>query len=67
MNINADKILMRLNELAFEKDDASESAVLKALDLLQKQLGLQTQKVQASTEQSIKITIKQKEKDDGEV
>ena len=68
LNISADRIACELAKMAFaDLDDTNTTASkARALDLLQKQLGLQTQKVQASTEQSIKISIKQKEKDDGE-
>lgn len=71
LGINAERIARELASMAYapiESDGlVKPSDKARALDLLQKQLGLQTQKVQASTEQSIKITIKQKEKDDGEV
>lgn len=58
--INAEKVALKLAEIAFaEKGDEnySASAQLKALDLLQKQLGLQTHKVEADITQDIVINI----------
>lgn len=58
--INAERIALRLAEIAFaEKTDPNynASAQLKALDLLQKQLGLQNQKIQADLDSTVKISI----------
>lgn len=60
--INAERIGLKLAEIAFaEKGDADYNATaqLKALDLLQKQLGLQTQKVEADVKTEINITIEE--------
>lgn len=58
--ISAEKVALKLAEIAFaEKDDESygASAQLKALDLLQKQMGLQTHKVEADVTTDVVITI----------
>lgn len=58
--INAERIALKLAEIAFAaKDDENyaASSQLKALDLLQKQLGLQTQKVEADVSTDIVINI----------
>lgn len=58
--ISAEKVALKLSEIAFaEKGDQNynASAQLKALDLLQKQLGLQTHKVEADVNTDIVITI----------
>lgn len=50
LHINADKIAAKLADMAFaDKDDEIYTPAIqqKALDLLQKQMGLQTQKVEA--------------------
>ena len=60
--INAERIGLKLAEIAFaEKGDTDypATAQLKALDLLQKQLGLQTQKVEADLHTEINITIEE--------
>ena len=60
LNINAYRIAEELAEMAFAaKGDADYSASIKikALDLLQKQLGLQTQKVEADVNTDIIINI----------
>lgn len=62
LNINADRIAERLAAMAFaEKDDEIYTASIqqKALDLLQKQLGLQTQKVQADVKNDVVINIQE--------
>lgn len=62
--INAERIALRLSDIAFaDKDDEyyTVSAQLKALDLLQKQLGLQRQKLEAEVKQDIVITIGEEE------
>ena len=58
--INAERVAMKLAEIAFaEKDDEAYGATsqLKALDLLQKQLGVQSQKIEANVSTDINITI----------
>lgn len=60
--INAERIALKLSEIAFaSKDDENyaASAQLKALDLLQKQLGLQTQKVEADITTEIVLNIEE--------
>ena len=59
--INAERVATKLAEIAFaQKDDQYYTAPnqLKALDLLQKQLGLQNQKIEMSS-QDININIVQ--------
>lgn len=58
--INAERIALKLAEIAFANkgdEDYAASAQLKALDLLQKQLGLQTQKVDANVAADVSIEI----------
>lgn len=58
--INAERVALRLADIAFaEKEDEfyTVTSQLKALDLLQKQLGLQKQKIEADVEQTINIEI----------
>lgn len=60
--INAERVALRLSDIAFaDKDDEiyNISAQLKALDLLQKQLGLQHQKIEAEVNQEINIVIEE--------
>lgn len=60
--INAERVAMKLAEIAFAEkgdDDYAASAQLKALDLLQKQLGLQTQKLEADVNTDINIFIEE--------
>lgn len=60
--ITAERVALRLSDIAFaEKGDEiyNTSAQLKALDLLQKQLGLQHQKLEADLSSSINITIEE--------
>lgn len=60
--INAERVALKLAEIAFaEKDDEYyiPSSQLKALDLLQKQLGLQTSKVETDVKNNINITIEE--------
>jgi phage terminase small subunit len=47
LGINADKIANELNRIAFEDPESTKAEKMKAIDLLQKQMGLQTQKVEA--------------------
>jgi phage terminase small subunit len=46
LSINADSIATQLKEIALS-EDASYSERMRALELIQKQMGLQTQKVEA--------------------
>lgn len=58
--INGERIALKLAEIAFAgKDDEyyGANSQLKALDLLQKQLGIQTQKVEADVKTDIVINI----------
>lgn len=62
MCLNAEKIAIKLADMAFaEKDDEiyGASVQLKALDMLQKQLGLQKQNIKADvdTTTQIKVTV----------
>lgn len=64
--INERKVLLKLSEMAFAEpgdENYTPSIQLKALDLLQKQLGLQTKNIKADVEttQTIKITIDEEE------
>ena len=62
--ISAERVALRLSDIAFaDKDDEyyTVSAQLRALDLLQKQLGLQRQKLEAEVKQDIVITIEGEE------
>lgn len=58
--ITAERVGLKLSEIAFSpKDDKDYNATaqLKALDLLQRQLGLQTQKIDADLHTDIEINI----------
>jgi phage terminase small subunit len=60
--INAERVALKLADIAFAaKDDEiyGVSAQLKALDLLQKQLGLQKQQIEADLHTEINITIEE--------
>lgn len=60
--INAERVALKLGEIAFsEKGDEyyNAAAQLKALDLLQKQLGLQHQKIEADLHTDIVINIEE--------
>lgn len=60
--ITAERVALKLADIAFaEKNDEvyCTKDQLKALDLLQKQLGLQTQKVEADVNTTINITIEE--------
>lgn len=60
LHINADRIAEKLAEMAFAaKDDEvyGPSVALKALDMLQKQLGLQKQKIDANVDQITTISV----------
>ena len=65
--ITAERVALKLSEIAFsDKEDEyyGANAQLKALDLLQKQLGLQTQKVEAEVKDRIIINIEEQERRD---
>lgn len=55
--ITAERIAMELAKMAFNEEEKA-TARTKALDLLQKQLGLQTQKVDANVNQEQTIEVK---------
>lgn len=58
--ITAERVALKLSDIAFaDKDDEfyNPQAQLKALDLLQKQLGLQKQQIQADVSTDIVINI----------
>lgn len=60
--INAERVALKLSDIAFAaKDDEfyTVSAQLKALDLLQKQLGLQKQHIEADVKTDIVINIEE--------
>ena len=60
--INAERVGLKLAEIAFAAkgdEDNPASAQLKALDLLQKQLGLQHQHIDADLHTDINITIEE--------
>lgn len=60
--INAERVALKLGEIAFsDKTDEhyTASAQLKALDLLQKQLGLQKQHIEADLHTDIVINIEE--------
>lgn len=60
LNISAERIAEKLAEIAFadKKDtDYTATSQLKALDLLQKQLGLQSQKMELNGKQDVIINI----------
>lgn len=62
-SINAEHIANELSKMAFgEINEVNTTTTkLKALDLLQKQLSLQGQKISATVESDVNITIKVKE------
>lgn len=60
--INAERVALKLSDIAFaDKEDEiyGVSAQLKALDLLQKQLGLQKAHLEADLHTDINITIEE--------
>lgn len=64
--ITGERVASELAYIAFEKEDVKEADRLKALDLLQKQLGLQSQKLEANVKSDqIKIIIDGGESDEG--
>ena len=68
--LTAEKIAEEIALVAFQRreldfDNYNEGTKLKALDLLQKQLGLQTQRVEANVNTSIIINILDEDDDAG--
>lgn len=62
--INAERVALRLSDIAFaDKDDEyyTVRAQLKALELLQKQLGITNNKIEAEIRNDIHITIGEEE------
>lgn len=59
MRINAEHILTELANLAFYDTDINKRDKMKAIELLQKQLGLQQQKIQADVSTDININIEE--------
>ena len=60
--ISAERVALKLSEIAFaDKEDEvyNATAQLKALDLIQKQLGLQHQKIEADVTTEIVINIEE--------
>ena len=60
--ITAEKVALKLSEIAFAEstdENYGATAQLKALDLLQKQLGLQQQKIDANVSNEIVINIEE--------
>ena len=60
--ISAERVALKLAEIAFaDKEDEvyNATAQLKALDLIQKQLGLQHQKIEADVNTEITINIEE--------
>lgn len=55
-HITAEHIANELSEMAFDAD-TPKNIRLKALDLLQKQTGLQTQRIEAEVNKNIEINI----------
>lgn len=52
LNMNADRIAKMLTDIATDPD-ATRAEQMKALELIQKQLGLQTQKVEAEVKTTV--------------
>lgn len=57
LRINAEHIATELAKIAFMDDEASKKDKMKAIELLQKQLGLQQQNIKADVNNDIIITI----------
>ena len=57
LRINAEHIATELAKIAFMDDEASKKDKMKAIELLQKQLGLQQQKITADVSTNINIDI----------
>lgn len=60
--ISAEKVALKLAEIAFSSKDDKEynaNAQIKALDLLQKQMGLQKQRIEQEIKTDINITVEE--------
>lgn len=57
LRINAEHIATELAKIAFMDDEVSKKDKMKAIELLQKQLGLQQQKITADVSTNINIEI----------
>ena len=60
--LTAEKVALKLSEIAFAEkgdEDYNATAQLKALDLLQKQMGLQKQHIDADLHTDINITVEE--------
>lgn len=57
LRINAEHIATELAKIAFMDDTASQKDKMRAIELLQKQLGLQQQKITADVSTNINIEI----------
>ena len=60
--ITAEKVALKLSEIAFAEkgdEDYNATAQLKALDLLQKQMGLQKQHIDQEIKTNINITVEE--------
>ena len=55
--INAEHIATELAKIAFMDDEATKKDKMKAMELLQKQLGLQQQNIKADVNNDIIITV----------
>ena len=56
-NINAQAIALRLADMAFDPDKESRTISLKAIDLLQKQLGLQNKNINVDADVNAAVQI----------
>lgn len=56
-NINAQTIALRLAQVAFDNRDENTSSALKAIDLLQKQLGLQNKNINLDADINAAVQI----------
>lgn len=56
-NINAQTIALRLASIAFDNRDENTSSALKAIDLLQKQLGLQNKNINLDADINAAVQI----------
>lgn len=60
--LTAEKVALKLSEIAFAPkgdEDYNATAQLKALDLLQKQMGLQKQHIEQEIKTNINITVEE--------
>lgn len=64
--ITGERIMSELAAIAFEKEEVKPSDKLKAIDLLQKQLGLQSQKLDATVKSNDIVISIQKEGESNE-